>query len=306
MNVATSSKVYDCVIVGSGAGGGTLSAHLASQGADVLVLEGGPKVNTRTDFNTHALPYEFPLRHIPTMKPGKPGFDGERSRGLGGKTQLWNAVALRFSERDFKGRSHDGAGEDWPFGYAEMKPYYDRIERQVGVCGNLDHLEDLPDGIFLPPVPLKCTDKAIQDGARTIGVNMIHVRKATLSRPMGTRPSCHFCGNCMSGCDVVAKYNSYDVHMIPALQTGRLTLQQNSIVYELAVSDEARVNGSSLLRSRDAGTGCRSGTRGRGCVCLRAERSSIADVAIEPVSQRPWEFKRRIGEKFHSTHYGWI
>ena len=64
------------------------------------------------------------------MKPGKPGFDGERSRGLGGKTQLWNAVALRFSERDFKGRSHDGAGEDWPFGYAEMKPYYDRIERK--------------------------------------------------------------------------------------------------------------------------------------------------------------------------------
>src|ERR1700761_9097002 len=133
MNVGSLGKVYDCVVVGSGAGGGTLLAHLASKGADVLVLEGGPKINTRTDFNTHALPYEFPLRHIPTMKPGKPGMEGERSRGLGGKTQLWNAVALRFSDRDFKGRSLDGAGEDWPFGYAEMKPYYDMIERQVGV-----------------------------------------------------------------------------------------------------------------------------------------------------------------------------
>jgi choline dehydrogenase-like flavoprotein len=105
-------KLYDVVVIGSGAGGGTLSAQLAGLGAEVLVLEGGPKVDTRTDFNTHALPHEFPSRHIPIMKPGKPGFDGERSRGIGGKTMLWNAVALRFSQRDFKGRQHDGAGED--------------------------------------------------------------------------------------------------------------------------------------------------------------------------------------------------
>ncbi|MBV9674901.1 MAG: GMC family oxidoreductase, partial [Acidobacteriaceae bacterium] len=204
-------KLYDVVVIGSGAGGGTLSARLAELGADVLVLEGGPKLNTRTDFNTHALPYEFPFRHVPIMKPGKPGMDGERSRGLGGKTQLWNAVALRFSQRDFKGRQHDGAGEDWPFDYADIKPYYDRIEQQVGVCGSYDHLEDLPDGIFLPPVPLKCTDRAIQAGAQKLGVPVIHVRKATLSQSRGTRPACHFCGNCMSGCDVLAKYNSYDV-----------------------------------------------------------------------------------------------
>src|SRR5271165_5615810 len=215
------TKVYDVVVVGSGAGGGTLSASLAQRGVDVLVLEGGPTVNTRTDFNTHALPYEFPNRSIPTMKPGKPGFDSERSRGVGGKTMLWNAVALRMSQRDFKGRQHDGTGEDWPINYADIKPYYDKIESEVGVCGNYDHLEDLPDGIFLPPVPMKCSDRIIQAGAAKLGVKVIHVRKATLSRPAKTRPACHFCGNCMAGCDVVAKYNSADVQMLPAIKSGK-------------------------------------------------------------------------------------
>ena len=117
------STTFDVVIVGSGAGGGTLAAHLARQGVRVALVEGGPRVNTRTDFNTHALPFEFPNRQIPAMRPGKEGFDTERSRGVGGKTMLWNAVALRFSQRDFKGRTHDGAGEDWPVSYNDIAPY---------------------------------------------------------------------------------------------------------------------------------------------------------------------------------------
>ena len=157
---------FDVVIVGSGAAGGTLAAHLARRGARVAIVEGGPRVNTRTDFNTHAMPFDYPNRHIPTMRPGKPGFDSERTRGVGGKTMLWNAVALRFSQRDFKGRSSEGAGEDWPLDYTDVAPYYDIIEREVGVCGNLDHLEDLPDGVFLPPVPMKCSDLIVRRGSR--------------------------------------------------------------------------------------------------------------------------------------------
>ncbi len=287
------TKIYDVVVVGSGAGGGTLSARLAELGADVLVLEGGPKLNTRTDFNTHALPYEFPFRHIPVMKPGKPGMDGERSRGLGGKTQLWNAVALRFSERDFKGRQHDGAGEDWPFGYAAMKPYYDRIEQHVGVCGNYDHLDDLPDGIFMPPPPFKCTDLAIQTGAKTLGVPVIHVRKATLTRATPTRPACHYCGNCMSGCDVAAKYNSYDAHMIPALKTGRLTLQQNSIVYDLPVSDEAKVK---EVRYFDRETHAEGSVQGRVVVVSCACAQSVALLLMSKSSRFPTGLGNSSGE----------
>jgi len=215
----------------------------------VAVVEGGPKVNTRTDFNTHAMPFDFPNRHIPTMRPGAEGFDSERSRGVGGKTMLWNAVALRLSHRDFKGRSIDGAGEDWPIDYGDLAPYYEKIEREVGVCGNLDHLEDLPDGVFLPPVPLKCSDEIIQRGASQLGIRIIHVRKATRTAASGARPACHFCGNCMAGCDVVAKYNSADVHLYPAARaTGKLQVFSDSVVREVMVSPENRATGVRYLR----------------------------------------------------------
>jgi choline dehydrogenase-like flavoprotein len=216
-------------------------------GVDVIVVEGGPKVNTFTAFNTHAMPFDFPNRSIPTMKPGVAGFDSERSRGVGGKSLLWNAVALRLSQRDFKGRSHDGAGEDWPIGYADIAPYYDRIEREVGVCGNRDGLDDLPDGIFIPPAAFKCSDELIRRGAAKLGVKVIQVRKATRTIPGNGRVACHYCGNCMAGCDVAAKYNSYDAHMKPALQTGKLEILHNSIVREVMVSDENRATGVRYL-----------------------------------------------------------
>jgi choline dehydrogenase-like flavoprotein len=242
-NPVGKNAVFDVCIVGSGAGGGTLAAHLAHRGVKVAVVEGGPVVNTRTDFNTHALPSDYPNRHIPTMKDGKYGYGSERARGVGGKTMLWNAVALRFSQRDFKGYTIDGAGADWPIDYLDMAPYYERIEREVGVCGNHDGLTDLPDGIFLKPPPLKRGDLLLQRGGKKIGIPIIHTRKATLTRANRTRPACHYCGNCMAGCDVAAKYNSADVHLNPAMKTGRLTVFSDSIVREVMVSKENRATG---------------------------------------------------------------
>ena len=236
-------NVFDVCIVGSGAGGGTLAAHLAQRGVNVAIVEGGPVINTRTDFNTHALPFDFPNRHIPTMKTGKSGMASERARGVGGKTMLWNAVALRFSHRDFKGYTIDGAGADWPIDYPDMAPYYERIEREVGVCGNRDGLEDLPDGIYLDPTPLKLGDLLLQRGAKQLGIPIIQTRKATRTKASETRPACHYCGNCMAGCDVAAKYNSADVHLAPAMKTGRLTVFSDSVVREVTVSKENRATG---------------------------------------------------------------
>ena len=287
------TKTYDVVVVGSGAGGGTVSSHLARMGVDVAVVEGGPKINTRTDFNTHAMPFDFPNRHIPTMKPGKPGMETERTRGLGGKTMLWNAVAWRLSQRDFKGRSHDGAGEDWPVDYKEMAPYYDRVEREVGVCGNLDHLEDLPDGIFLPPVEMKCSDKIVARGAAKLGLKVIQVRKATLTVARPTRPACHFCGNCMAGCDVAAKYNSYDAQMYPALKTGHLDLYSDSVVREVMVSNENRATGVKYIHRS---TGAEGEVRGRVVVVACACVQSVALLMMSRSSRYPTGLANSSGE----------
>jgi choline dehydrogenase-like flavoprotein len=152
-------------------------------------------------------------------------------------------VAWRLSQRDFKGRRHDGAGEDWPIDYADLAPYYDRVEREVGVCGHRDGLEDLPDGIFLPPVPFKCSDVLIRRGAEKLGVKVIQVRKATRTIAGNGRPPCHYCGNCMAGCDVAAKFNSFDAYMKPALTTGKLRILHDSVAREVVVSKENRVTG---------------------------------------------------------------
>jgi choline dehydrogenase-like flavoprotein len=287
------TKIYDVCIVGSGAAGGVLSAHLARAGVDVAVVEGGPKVDTRTAFNTHAMPYDFPNRHIPTMKPGKEGFDSERSRGVGGKTMLWNAVAWRYSQRDFKGSTYEGAGEDWPLDYADLAPYYERIEREVGVCGNADHLEDLPDGVFLPPVPMKMSDLLIQRGAKKLGVNVIHVRKSTLSVASKTRPKCHFCGNCMAGCDVAAKYNSADVHMNPALKTGKLGIFPNSVVREVVVSNENRATG---VRYLDRNTKAEGEIRARSVVVSCACVQSVALLLMSKSRLYPMGLANSSGE----------
>lgn len=287
------TKIYDVCVVGSGAGGGTASAHLARLGVDVIVVEGGPKVNTRTAFNTHAMPFQFEDRHIPTMKPGVAGFDSERSRGVGGKTMLWNAVAWRQSHRDFKGKSIEGAGEDWPIDYPDLAPYYDIVEREVGVCGNRDGLTDLPDGQFLPPVPMKCSDRMIQEGARKLGIKIIHVRKATLSVAQKTRPACHFCGNCMAGCDVVAKYNSADVHMIPALKTGKLEILHDAVVREVTVSPENRATG---VRYVNRVTGGEGEVRARAVIVACACAQSAALLLMSKSSRYPKGLANSSGE----------
>ena len=140
---------------------------------------------------------------------------------------------------------------------------------------------------------MKCSDMIVRRGAQKLGVKVIHVRKATRSIASPARPACHFCGNCMAGCDVVAKYNSYDVHMVPALKTGHLDLYPNSIVREVVVSNENRITGVRFLNRT---THAEGELHGRSVVVACACAQSVALLLMSKSTLYPNGLANSSGE----------
>ncbi|HWZ61305.1 MAG TPA: FAD-binding protein, partial [Gemmatimonadaceae bacterium] len=183
--------VFDVAIVGSGAGGGMAAYMLTKAGADVVMLEAGPMWNATADGAMLKWPYESPRRgaSTPTHAFGEfdaclggwsidgepytnaPGsrFDWWRARMLGGRTNHWGRISLRFGPDDFRRRSLDGLGDDWPIGYDDIKPYYDEIDRLIGVFGSTERLPNDPDGIFLPPPKPRCYELLIKQACDKTG-----------------------------------------------------------------------------------------------------------------------------------------
>lgn len=262
------TKVYDAIVIGSGASGGMAAKELTRHGLEVLVLEAGPMVDPARDFDMHTWPYEEMYRgfgppgwrqkeqwvqytateysrhfyvkdseHPYTTDPGNP-FMWVRARIVGGKSLHWGRLSWRLSDLDFKAASHDGYDVDWPIEYADLAPYYDLAEEFIGVSGNRDGIPHLPDGKFLPPMNLTCGEQLLKRGVQKTGRQAIVMRTAMLTattaaqRKFG-RAKCHFCGNCDNGCDVGAMFNSIASTLPVAAATGRLTLRPNSIVRQI-------------------------------------------------------------------------
>ncbi len=250
---------FDVVIVGSGAGGGMAAWNLTRKGVKVLVLEAGTGFD-RSSFWSHVKPWEararrrqgerepdfesLPLRESPYQTPATQSFLLRRVWGVGGKTNIWGRVSLRYSDVNFSEPAIDAWEIPWPIRYGDVAPYYDSVEKLIGVCGGADNSEFLPGSRHhLPPPNLRCGEVLLQKGAAKAGYPVVRGRRAVLTREHNGRASCHYCGACGRGCDIGAFFNSPDYLLADAFQTGNLTLTENAIVSHILCDDEERASG---------------------------------------------------------------
>ena len=248
MQIKKQPQVYDVVVIGTGASGGMAAWNLTRQGINVLLLDAGERFDP-DKFWMALLPYErrekigrgerppqffLSAKEQPLLTPPGSKYTLYRVWGHGGKTNIWGRVSLRYSDLDFK--VNDGYGIPWPFEYKDIKPYYDRVDQLIGVCGGQDDTDSLPGSKFhLPPPALRCSEWALKNAGLRIGIQIVQGRRANLTRTHRGRAACHYCGDCGSGCTTGSFFNSA-MHLLPeAIKTGRLKIISNAVVARITV-----------------------------------------------------------------------
>lgn len=265
------AKVYDVCIIGSGAGGGMAAKILSEAGLKVALLEAGPKYDPADPAQQTQLkwPYESPRRGANTTRPfgdfdaayggweinGEPytqkngsKFDWFRSRMLGGRTNHWGRISLRFGPNDFKHASIDGHGDDWPIGYDDVKPFYDRVDKLIGVFGSKEGIHNEPDGFFLPPPKPRLHELMVKKAGDKLKIPVIHSRLSILTRPVNKeRGSCFFCSQCSRGCSVYADFSSSTCLVKPAMKIGNVDLYTEAMAREVLTDTSGKATGVSYV-----------------------------------------------------------
>ena len=274
--IKPSKDSYDVIIVGSGAGGGMATKILAEAGLSVAVVEAGgdwdpAKEEDRTQLR---FPWESPRRGASTQlrpfgdfdaaiggweMPDEPytrkngtQFDWFRSRMLGGRTNHWGRISLRFGPDDFKRKSIDGLGDNWPIGYDDIKPYYDKVDKLIGVFGSKEGMRNEPDGLFLPPPKPRLHEMFMMKGGKKLNIPVIPARLSILTKPINKdRGVCFFCRQCNRGCQVHADFSSSTVLVKPAMKSGQVDLFTHCMVRKVTTDASGLATGVSYVDKRD-------------------------------------------------------
>lgn len=271
------SKSYDAVVIGSGAGGSAVAWRLAEKGLSVLLLEAGPSYNPRKDYKLHTNDWEvegFPfkagsqgqysfsemqkldadwddlkswnklsgkLNTLDRRKPSGPGY--HHVRGVGGSTLHFTGEAHRLNPHAMKMKSRFGVGADWPVSYEMLEPYYVEAEKQIGVAGPSSggdrwRSEPYP----LPAHPFSLASKKLITSSNKLNLKWVPNSRAALSQPYDGRPSCNYCGNCNRGCPVTDKGSSDVTFVAKALLTKRCELRTGITVTHIATGKDSKVS----------------------------------------------------------------
>ncbi|MBD3630065.1 GMC family oxidoreductase [Cyclobacterium sp.] len=275
IHIQSAEDSYDVIIVGSGAGGGMASKILSEAGLKVAVVEAGADFDPAKEEHRTQLrpPWESPRRGAGTVRPfgdfdaaiggwdieGEPytrgqdsEFDWFRSRMLGGRTNHWGRISLRFGPLDFKRKNLDGLGDNWPIGYEDVAPYYDKVDKLIGVFGSKEGINNEPDGFFLPPPKPRLHELHIKKGADKINLPVIPSRLSILTRPVNNeRGTCFFCSQCNRACQIYADFSSGTCLVKPAMKKGKVDLFTMSMVRKVTTNEQGEATGVTYISKLD-------------------------------------------------------
>ncbi|MBS1533371.1 MAG: GMC family oxidoreductase [Bacteroidetes bacterium] len=266
-NKAKEQNTYDAIVIGSGISGGWAAKELTEHGLKTLMLERGRNFEHLKDYKSaNKNPWDFEHRGSITQEQRKQHpiiartwgayepiidywandkdapyteikpFNWWRSYQLGGRSILWGRQSYRWSDHDFEANLKDGWAIDWPIRYKDIAPWYDHVEKFIGVNGSHEGLEQLPDGHFLPAMQMNCVEKDVSERIKKHYNNTRHMiigRSANLTAPISGRTNCQFRNRCWEGCPFGAYFSTQSSTLPAAMKTGNLKVRPYSIVTKI-------------------------------------------------------------------------